>query len=389
MLVLKNGLLVDVLEKQIYPADIWIKDKYIYRVVKLSEKIEEDVHLAADTTELVEVDLKQAHVMPGMVDAHTHLGILEEVHQIEGDDVNEATEPVTPFLRGIDAVNPFDLGFKDAYTNGVTTVATGPGSANVIGGQSLIMKTFGTVVDKMVVKEPAGLKAALGENPKRNHGAHKRSPATRMGTAALLREAFIKAHNYSQKLAKGEVERDFRLEPLVAVLERKIPLKVHAHRADDMMTALRIAREFQVDLVLTHATEGHKVVAELVEAQVPLVVGPALLSRAKVEMEDISLKTAGIMAAAGLKIALTTDHPVVPIAHLALCAGLAVKNGMDEWEALKAITINPAEILGIQHMVGSITSNKEADLVVLNGHPFSLKTQVEQVFLRGQLIFSV
>lgn len=326
-------------------------------------------------------------VMPGLIDAHTHLGILEEIYRIEGDDLNETTDPITPDLRAIDAVYPEDEGFKDALRGGVTTVCTGPGSGNVLGGENIVIKTYGRVIDRMVVRAPAGLKAALGENPKRIHGGNKKAPLTRMATAALLRETLVKAGNYQRKLEAGEeIERDLRLESVVKVLSRQMPLRVHAHRADDIMTALRIAEEFNIDICIEHCTEGHKIVEELASRQVPCLVGPIISNRSKVELKDRSQATPGVLAQAGVPVAIITDHPVVPIEYLSLCAGLAVKAGLDEAEALRTITINPARMLGVADRVGSLEVGKDADLIVSNGSILELKTRIETVMVNGQLV---
>jgi len=243
------------------------------------------------------LDVSGKIIMPGLIDAHSHVGIVEEIYREEGDDCNESTDPVTPHLRAIDAINPADLGFHDALAGGITTVVTGPGSANIIGGEMVAMKTHGTVVDEMIVRFPAGLKAALGENPKRCYGPDKKTPATRMASAALLREALTKAQNY---LKKDSPERDLKMESLVRVLKREVPLRVHAHRADDIMTAVRIADEFEIKLVIEHCTEGHLVAAQLAAKGIPAVVGPLITNRAKVEMKGITLKTAAVLAVRGL-----------------------------------------------------------------------------------------
>ncbi|MHB1127408.1 MAG: amidohydrolase, partial [Bacillota bacterium] len=333
-------------------------------------------------TEIIDADGKV--VMPGLVDAHCHLGINEEIYRWEGDDLNEFTQPVTPHLRAIDAINPMDEGFRDALIGGVTTVCTGPGSANVIGGENLVMKTFGRVVDQMAVRHPAGVKIAFGENPKRIHGDRKQMPSTRMGAAALLREQLVQAENYRRALGRsvgvdGSKERDLKMEALVRVLERRLPFHAHAHRADDIMTAVRIAEEFGVDLIIAHCTEGHLIVEELARRNFPVIVGPSLTNRAKVEMKERTFQTPGILAAAGIQVALMTDHPVVPIQYLALCAALAVKEGMTEEDALKAITINPARLLGVGGRLGSLEDGKDADIIILNGSPLELKTRVEMV----------
>jgi len=339
------------------------------------------------------IDAKGGWVLPGFIDAHTHLGVCEEIYHFEGDDTNEMTDPVTPQVRALDGVNPEDEGLRDAIAGGVTTVFTAPGSGNVIGGTGLVMKTTGRVVDNMLVREPAGLKIAFGENPKRVYGEDKKMPMTRMGTAALLRESFVKAQNYLEALEKGKEdpdelpERDLKMEPIVQVLKHEIPLRAHAHRADDIMTAVRIAREFKVDLVIEHCTEGHKVVEELLEAGVPAVVGPSLSNRAKVELKDLSFKTAGILARAGIKVALMTDHPVIPIQYLPVCAGLAVREGMSGEDALKALTINPAEILGVDHRVGSLAPGKDADIVIWSGSPLEVMSKPLLVMVEGEVAY--
>ncbi|MCG0276443.1 MAG: amidohydrolase [Thermosediminibacteraceae bacterium] len=338
------------------------------------------------------IDAKGKYVFPGFIDAHSHLGIFEEAVGDIGEDGNEWTDPVTPHLRALDAVNPRDKAFEDAIKGGVTCVFTGPGSANVIGGQSIAVKTYGRVIDKMIVKAPAGLKVAFGENPKRVYSEQKKMPSTRMGTAALLRETLVKAKNYLEKRNQaqknGEVfERDLRMEVLCDVLEKKIPLRAHAHRADDIMTAIRIAREFDVDVVIEHCTEGHLIADELAELGVAAVVGPSLTSRSKVELKDLSFKTPGILASKGVKVAIMTDHPVIPIQYLNVCAALAVKEGMCPEEALAAITINAAEIIGIADRVGSIEEGKDADIVVWDGFPLEIMSKPEIVMIDGKVIY--
>jgi len=339
------------------------------------------------------IDVSGKYVLPGFIDAHTHIGIYEEIYA-EGDDTNEISDPVTPHLRAIDAVNMEDLAFTDALQGGVTTVMTGPGSTNVIGGLSAALKTSAKTVDQAVIKNPAGLKAAFGENPKRVYGSQKKMPATRMATAALLRETLVAAKNYADKIRMGKMDpdklpdRDLKMEAMLPVISREIPLLIHAHRADDILTGLRIADEFNLKVILQHATEGYKIAEELRKRDIPAVVGPALVSRAKVELKDSSLKTAGILARAGVKVAIMTDHPIVPIQYLPLLAALAVKGGMDEEEALKAITTNPAQILGIADRVGSLEPGKDADIVVLSGHPFDWRSRVELVLVNGEIAYS-
>jgi imidazolonepropionase-like amidohydrolase len=249
------------------------------------------------------------------------------------------------------------------------------------------MKTSGIVVDEMAVRVPVGLKAALGENPKRSYGSDKKTPATRMANAAILREALTRAQNYLNK--KEPPERDLKMEALARVLRREIPLRVHAHRADDIMTALRIAGEFGVELVIEHCTEGHLVARQLAEKNIPVVIGPVITNRAKVEMQGLTLATARTLAEAGVRFAIMTDHPVVPIQYLAASAALVVRGGLSVDHALRAVTIDAARVLGLDKRLGSIETGKDADIVVLNGHPLDIISRVEHVFINGKKVFPV
>lgn len=350
----------------------------------------ENLDLPAETQA---IDARGKTVVPGFIDAHTHLGILEEIYQVEGDDLNEFTEPVTPEMRAIDAVNPYDRAFQDAVQGGITTVMTGPGSGNVISGTALVMKTAGQNLQEMVLVAQAGLKVAFGENPKRVYTEQKKMPTTRMGIAALLRQAFTDAQVYAAKKEKsqkdGEVlERDLGLENLLLVLNGEIPLRAHAHRADDIMTAIRVADEFQVKIIIEHGTESHKLIPELAKRNIPVVLGPTLSSRSKVELAEITWQTAVRLSEAGILVALTTDHNVIPIQYLPVCASLAVKHGLREMEALKAITLNPARILKLDHRLGSLEAGKDADLVVMSGHPLDWRTRIEQVYINGKMVYS-
>ncbi len=347
-----------------------------------------DLDIPAET-EVIDIEGKV--VMPGMIDAHTHVGIGEDGLGWEGEDYNEMTDPVTPHLRAIDAINPLDDGIIEACKNGITTVMTGPGSANVIGGENVVIKTRGRTVDEMILKNPAGIKAAFGENPKRVYNQQKKSPSTRMAVAALLRETLMKAQDYlaekEKKAEKGDpFKRDIKMENIIRVLKKEIPLKTHAHRADDIMTVLRIAREFDINLTLEHCTEGHKIAEEIAAAGFPAIVGPSLTGKVKVELKDRTFATPGILAKAGVKVALMSDHPVVPVENLPVYAALSVRAGMDEMEALKAITIYPAEILGVEDRVGSIEPGKDADLAIFNGEPLDIKSEVEMVFVDGRKV---
>lgn len=341
-------------------------------------------HLEAPSEAKV-IDAKGLTLTPGLIDAHTHLGVSEQGIGFEGADYNEMTDPCTPWLRAIDGINPEEQGLVDAYTHGVTAAWVAPGSANVIGGQAATIRTYGRSVDQMVLEPYAGLKCATGENPKRVYNSKGKAPTTRMATAALLREWLYKAKEYLKK----EDEFDFKLEPVAAVLRGEQPLRVHAHRHDDIMTVVRIAKEFGVAFTIEHCTEGHKV-ADLLAAEPLLkgvIVGPSLSGRSKVELRDKTYETAGILQRAGLLTAIMTDHPVIPIDKLVTTAAFCEKAGMARDEVLKAITINAAEICGVADRVGSIEAGKEADLALFTGHPLDLPSECVATIIAGQVIY--
>jgi len=381
MILIKDAEVLTMSGTDYKKASILIKDGSI---AKISENIE-----IKDDYEII--DGKGKTVIPGIIDAHTHLGIEEDGIGWEGQDCNEMTDPITPHLRAIDAVNPEDFALKESLQNGITTVMTGPGSANVLGGESMVIKTYGKTVEQMVLKNPAGLKAAFGENPKRVYNKQNKLPSTRMGIAAIMRENLMKAQDYIQKKENAEkdnkpFDRDIKMESLIRVINKELPLKVHAHRADDIMTAMRIAKEFDINITLEHCTEGHKIADEIAQAGIPAIVGPSMTGRVKVELSDLSFKTAGILAKAGVKVALMSDHPVIPTKNATVYAALAIKEGLDPKEALKAITINPAEILGVDDKVGSIEEGKDADLVIYSGHPLDITSNIEKVLINGNIV---
>jgi imidazolonepropionase-like amidohydrolase len=343
------------------------------------------------------IDATGAWILPGFIDAHAHVGVSEEAEGWAGQDTNEMTEPVTAQVRAIDAINPADLGFRDAISGGVLAVNVNPGSGNPIGGQTVALKCWGRTVDQMALRQPSGMKSALGENPKRVYGDQKKTPSTRLGTAAVIRGALVAAANYLERVDaearkpeadRKPVERDLKMEALGLVLRKQIPWRQHCHRADDIATAIRIADEFGYDLVIDHGTEAH-LLADLIAARgTPVIIGPLFTSRSKVELRNRSLANPGRLAKAGVTIAITTDHPVVPINFLVHQASLAVKDGLDRETALRALTINPARVAGIDDRLGSIEPGKDADLVIWSGDPLDVLSRAVRVFVDGAEIYS-
>ena len=319
------------------------------------------------------IDAEGRLVTPGCVDAHCHIGLDNEAMGWEGMDYNEIVDPITPQMRAIDSIYPQDEAFGLAVQGGVTTACTGPGSANVVGGTFTVIKLYGNRVDNMILEEAVAMKCAFGENPKRCYGqGGKKAPMTRMGVAALLRELLFKTRRYKEDKAAGKNPPfDMKLEAMIPVLEGKLPLKAHAHRADDILTAIRIAKEFGVKLTLDHCTDGSCIADELAKEGYPAFVGPSLGSKSKVELSNKSFATAGELQRAGVNVSIITDAPVIPLQYLPMCAGLAVDGGMDAEEAWKAITVNPAGALGISHRVGSLEPGKDADIVIWSADPIT------------------
>lgn len=338
------------------------------------------------------VDLKGLIVTPGLIDAHVHIGTHCEGFPADMQDTNEITDPVTPPLRALDAVYPDDTAFKDALSGGVTCVQTLPGSANVIGGQGVIIKTNPDVMERMVVREPSGLKAALGENPVRVYGSKSKLPMTRMGSAFLMRDAFVRAQNHINKIkeskkSKKPQERDLGMEILIDVLDGKVPFRVHCHRSDDIQTAVRIADEFGLNFTIEHCTEGHLIADWLAAKKVRAAVGPTLTSKTKIELRNKTWETPVRLWQAGVHFCIITDHPVIPLEYLMLCASLACRAGLPADEALKAVTIYAAEHLGIDDSVGSIEKGKDADLAVWDGDPLDSRSRVVQTYVNGESVY--
>ncbi|HJB09264.1 MAG TPA: amidohydrolase [Candidatus Brachybacterium merdavium] len=329
------------------------------------------------------VDAGGNWLLPGFIDAHVHLGVAEEGEGWAGEDTNEMTDPVMAAVRAIDAVNATEVGFDDAVIGGVTAVNVNPGSGNPIGGLTVAIRTHGRVVDDMVLREPSGLKAALGENPKRVYGEQKKTPSTRLGVTLTIRQAFAKARAW---MDEDEADRDVDLvsEALAKVLSREIPWRQHAHRADDIATALRIAEEYGFELVLDHGTESYLIADRVAATGVPVLYGPLIVSRSKAEVRHRTPKAPGILAGAGVKVSLITDHPVVPIEFLVHQAALAVKHGMEPDEALRSITINPAEVLGLGERLGTLDVGKDADLVLWDGDPLDTRHRAQRVWQAGR-----
>lgn len=381
-MLIKNGKIYTMAKDVYENGDILIEDGKIKKVAR---------EIKDYTGEII--DASGAIVIPGMIDAHCHLGMWESGMGFEGSDGNEATDPITPEMRAIDGINPMDQYFDRAVEAGITTVMTGPGSANVVGGQFVIMKTYGNNVDKMKIVEPAAMKIAFGENPKRVYNGKGKMPSTRMGTAALLRKTLMEAENYKAKKENAEKKGDFfekniKMEAFLPVLEGNMPLKAHCHRADDILTAIRIAKEFNLKLTLDHCSEGHLISDDVKESRCPAIIGPTMSNKSKIEVQNKSFETPAVLMHKGVKVAIMTDHPVIEINYLPICAGLAQKAGnLTFEEALSTITINAAEILGVSDRLGSIEEGKDADIVILDGNPLDTYTNTLYTIINGEIVY--
>lgn len=380
-MLIKNGKIYTMENREIFIGDIRILDGHISEIGAHLEQLEdEDV-----------LDATNKYVYPGLVEAHCHLGMEESSIRMEGNDVNESSDPVTPHVRAIDGCNPMDETIRHACEAGVTTVAAGPGSANVIGGTFMVYKTYGNCIDDMVIKNPVAMKCAFGENPKRVYQESKIK--TRMNIAALLRETLYKTKEYMEKKesarrnAGNTPAYDMRLEAMIPVLKKEIPLKCHAHRADDILTIIRIAKEFDIDVTLDHCTDGEVIKEKIKESGYPAIVGPALTHKSKFELANKSFTTPKTLMDEGVLVAITTDSPVIPQEYLSLCAGLAMKAGMEEIEALEAITINPAKILGLDNRLGSLKAGKDADIVICDESILDSLTKVDYTIINGKVVY--
>lgn len=381
MLLIRNAKLYTMEQEGFVPGgDVLIEGEKIARV---------GVNLSAGDAKVI--DARGAYVTPGLIDAHCHIGMWEDGQTDRDGDGNEMTDPVTPQLRALDAINPTDRCFAEAVRAGVVTVATGPGSANVLGGQFLAMKTAGDSLAQMLVREPLALKAAFGENPKSVYGVQSKRPQTRMATAAIVREAFYEAQEYMRKCANPDPEKrpafNLKNETLCKALRRELPVKMHAHRADDILTAIRLAQEFHLRASIEHCTEGYLIAEELRRAGVGVILGPLISERSKPELKNLTMAAPAILHRAGVSFALMSDHGVIPIQYLPVEAGLCVREGLPEMEAMRALTVNAARVLGLEDRVGSLAAGKDADVVIFDGHPLETRTHVSMVVVNGQCVY--
>jgi len=381
MLLVKNGRIFTMKKKNDFSGFVLIDNGKISKVGKSTEL----TAAIEDKCDKV-IDANGGYVLPGMIDAHCHVGMWENGIGFEGADGNEATDPVTPHMRAIDGVYYKDRSFGDAREAGITTLVTGPGSANVIGGQFCALKTFGNSIEEMLLKEPVAMKMAFGENPKRVYNGQKKPPTTRMATAAILRQALMEAKAYKERPEEDKLKVDFKKEALAQVFDGLL-VKIHAHREDDILTAIRIGKEFGLNFTIEHCTEGYIIKDKLKEENISVVVGPLLSFRSKYELTNSTIKNPGLLQKAGVKTAIMTDHHVIPIQYLALCAGVAVKEGMDMLEALKAITIYAAEVCEIDDRVGSLEKGKDADLAIFDGNPLEVMTHCKTTVINGQIVY--
>ncbi|MBE6795957.1 MAG: amidohydrolase [Ruminococcaceae bacterium] len=375
MLLIKNGLLHTMENDEPLRADILIDKGKITEIKKqISPPKQAEIF-----------DAENLNVYPGFIDAHSHIGIAEDKISTQNDTSNENTNPITPAIRGIDSINPMDSAFHNAVAAGITGVMAGPGSANAVGGQFAFIKTHGRCIDDMVVLAPAAIKIAFGENPMNCYGLNGNMPSSRMGIASLIRQELFRAKQYFSQNQSDNI--DFTLDCYKELFQKKIPLKAHAHRADDILTAIRTAKEFDLELTIDHCTEGHLIAQEIAKSGYPAIVGPSLASRNKNEVSLSDFKTAGVLHKAGVTVAITTDHPVSRIQYLPLCAGIAAKEGLGENAAMRAITIDAAKICRVDHRLGSLKVGKDADIIIVDGNPLEINSTVKATIINGEIVW--
>lgn len=380
-ILIQNGLVYDFNKSTFIKKDILIEDGKIKVTSEKSINVEEKYKV---------IGANEKYIIPGLIDCHTHIGIMEECTGKLGIDNNETSNPITPHLRGIDGVNPLDIAFRDAVKSGVTCVMSGPGSNNAVGGTNLVLKTHGSIIDKMVVKNPSGLKIAFGEDPLSTYGTNKKCPVTRMAVTALIRELFMKAEDYMNEKKSGNIkERDIKLESVIPVLKGEIPIRAHAHRADDIITAIRVAEEFGIKkLVIEHGTEAHLVKEYIKEKEVAIAFGPMLTPRIKMELKLRNYTSIVELVEAGIKIGLMTDHPYNAIDQLRSIAAFALSEGLQYKDAIKVITVNPAEILQCSNRIGKIEEGLDADIVIYDGNPLDIMSKVEMTIIDGNIVYN-
>ena len=377
MLLLKNATIRSMAKAGTFDGSVLIKDG---KIAEVSNVISLPESAACET-----IDVRHHLLMPGLIEAHCHMGITEEKKGQEGDDCNETVHPITPMLRSIDAINTMDAAFSDAVRAGITSANIGPGSSNVVGGQFAVIKTCGRRIDDLILKMPSAMKVAFGENPKVNYSGMDMSPATRMAIAGMLRNELVNARQYLCDYEKNNTPYSLHYEAWRPVFEKKIPLKAHVHRVDDIFTAIRIAKEFDLRMTLDHCSEGHLIAEELAAENYPAIVGPDFTTRNKIEVQNVAFKTAGILANAGVTVAITTDHPVSLIQSLPLCVGLSVKQGLSLEDGYRAMTINAAKICGTDDRVGTIEKGKDADIAIFDGNPMETFTKTLMTIIDGKV----
>lgn len=379
MLLLKNATIRSMAKAGTFDGSVLIKDG---KIAEVSNVITLPESAACET-----IDVRHHLLMPGLIEAHCHMGITEEKKGQEGDDCNETVHPITPMLRSIDAINTMDAAFSDAVRAGITSANIGPGSSNVVGGQFAVIKTCGRRIDDLIMKMPSAMKVAFGENPKVNYSGMDMSPATRMAIAGMLRNELVNARQYLCDYEKNNTPYSLHYEAWRPVFEKKIPLKAHVHRVDDIFTAIRIAKEFDLRMTLDHCSEGHLIAEELAAENYPAIVGPDFTTRNKIEVQNVAFKTAGILANAGVTVAITTDHPVSLIQSLPLCVGLSVKQGLSLEDGYRAMTINAAKICGTDNRVGTIEKGKDADIAIFDGNPMETFTKTLMTIIDGKVVY--